>query len=192
MAYHQAAHVVAELATAGSTPDGVSLAVDPTQDMIGLTHNGSFLLAGQFGPYVLASLPIDDVNFPDGESREQFERLVRHQIHVYAVICAAGDAAQELAERLNDDDTHTDTCPHQTPHRDQRHLETLVEKVSNKDNVMGFISWVYDKAARLVEANWEAIEALAAALEERRELNRHDLDEILSPALRKSEMQRAA
>jgi hypothetical protein len=141
------------------------------------------------------------VNFPDGESREQFERLVRHQIHVYAVICAAGDAAQERAERLNDDAIHPHTCelanmdldpPHQAPHRDQRHLETLVEKVSNRDNVVGFISWVYDKAARLVEANWEAIEALAAALEERRELNRHDLDEILSPALRKSEMQQAA
>jgi hypothetical protein len=28
---------------------------------------------------------------------------------------------------------------------------------------VGFISWMYDKAARLVEANWEAIEALAAA-----------------------------
>jgi hypothetical protein len=51
---------------------------------------------------------------------------------------------------------------------------------------------VYDKAARLVEANWEAIEALAAALEERRELNRNDLDEILSAALRKSEMLQAA
>jgi hypothetical protein len=189
-----------EIATCGSTPDGVSLSVDPVKDMAGLMGNGSFLLAGQFGPYVLASVPIEDVNFPDDQSRDQFEHLVRRQVCAYALTCVAGDAAQEMAEHLLDDGIGAETGEPaksatdalREPHSDEDHLAVLVEKVSDKHIVEGFISWAYDKAARVVEANWEAIEALATALEERRRLDRDDLNEILPQGLWRSELKQAA
>jgi hypothetical protein len=166
--------------------------------------SGSFLLAGQFGPDVLASLPIEDVTFPDEQSRVQFERLVRRQTHVYAITCAAGDVAQVRAKQRLEDPPDVYDCGGCGPARlvgdaqlrstcsDEEHLATLVKKVSDKGNAEGFMAWVYDKAARLVQSNWDAIEGLAAVLEERRELDRDDLYAILPRALWNSEVPQAA
>jgi hypothetical protein len=162
--------------------------------MAELMTNGSFLLACQFGPYVMANVPIDGLNFPDDESRTQFERLVRCQVRIYALTCAAGDVAEETARRRphgavdravvggSGSVSSIKDVRQLNPPSGKQRLAMLLDKVSDRDNVEGFLSWVYDKATRLVDANWDAIEALAAVLEERRELDRDDLDAIVLAA----------
>jgi hypothetical protein len=203
IAYRQAAHIVAQVTATNSKPDCERLPVHPMEEMAGLMTNNSFLLASQFGPYVLANVPIEGVNFPDDESRAEFERLVRCQVRLYALTCAAGDVAQETARRrphgpaghvsggLASVSSIMD-ARHLNAHSGRQRLAMLLDKVSDSDNVEGFISWVYDKATRLVDANWDAIEALAALLEERRELDRGDLDAIVAEAAWLSGGQRVA
>jgi hypothetical protein len=196
---------MAQVLTTDSKPDWVRLPVDPTQDMAGLMTNGPFLLACQFGPYVLASVPIEGVNFPDDESRTQFERLVRSEVRLYALTCAAGDVAQEMARWRRDglaggvDDSEWAPASSVMDARQlnrrsgKQRLAMLLDKVSDRDNVEGFLAWVYDKATRLVDANWDAIEALAQVLDERREPDADDLDAIVEEtAAWASSVQRAA
>ena len=196
---------MAQVITTDSKPDWVRLPVYPTRDMAGPMTVGPFLLACQFGPYVLASVPIEGVNFPDDESRAQFERLVRSEVRLYALTCAAGDVAQEmarwrrdgLADRVDDSGWASASSVMDARSLNRRsgkqRLAMLLDKVSDRDNVEGFLDWVYDKATRLVDANWDAIEALAEVLDERPEPDGDDLDAIVAEtAAWASSVQRAA
>lgn len=182
VAFHEAGHVVVEVAVAGSYPDFVYLSDDPTADHAGRTVGRSFIVTRTL---------IDAVNAghvtiqppPPGTSMPALDlaAMVKRQRHQFAAVLLAGDLARELALDYRVDVSEI-VCEVEDGEVDSGtdvdQLRALVADLSPAD-AETVIEDAAQAALVALRARWDDVRTVAAALVARRRLDREDLFDLL-------------
>jgi len=172
-AFHEAGHVVAEIAIAGSTPDAVHLKDDQDDE----SHAGRTIGRSFLG---VRSVPMDGATPNLNADNAAY---AAGQAAAYGAVLAAGRVAHDMAFdwRLDPGEfacevLDWDSCSYAAD-SDEAMIAALVKDLSPG----AAEAWVQDRygQAQRAVAHWDHVRAVAAALVERRALDRDDIFDLI-------------